>query len=377
MELHADTLQKLSSDSPINTKLQFIHGTVQERYPAITRIAIALYDEDTDQLSTFTYSSHKPSPLYHYKAALASVPSLDILKQTGATRVIQDMQQELASAAMPEHTAAILGDGFQASYTFPMVVSGRFLGFIFFNATEKQYFDDAVLSELDMSAHLITLLIYNEHATVRTLIATVRSALLMTHSRDPETGSHLERMARYARMIARALADSHGLSDEYIEHIYLFAPLHDIGKIKVPDRILRKPDALTDDEFREMKDHAQYGRDLIEGLLSNYGLEGLGYISMLKNIPLYHHEKLDGKGYPEGLKGDAIPLEARIVSVADIFDALTSKRPYKEAWSNERAADELRRMAGKQLDADCVEALLSQMEEIELVQARFCENPFG
>ncbi|MFE8070467.1 HD domain-containing protein [Marinobacteraceae bacterium S3BR75-40.1] len=377
MNEHVDTLNKLNSDSPINKKLQFVHATIQERYPSITRIAVALFDDKSRTLSTFIYSSDRPSPLYHYQARIDEVPSLKKLMENGATRVIDDMPRALASEKPSEHTRALLEGGFQSSYTFPMFTNGVFLGFIFFNATRPGFFEPAVLAELDMSAHLIALLIYNEHATVRTLIATVRSALLMTHSRDPETGSHLERMARYSRMIAQALAERHNLSDEYIEHIYLFAPIHDVGKLKVPDRILKKAGKLDPREMQQMRQHARYGRELIEALLENYQLEGVGYVSMLKNIPLYHHEKLNGEGYPEGLAGEAIPLEARIIAVADIFDALTSRRPYKDAWSNEEAIAELRRLAGVQLDEECVEALVGQRREIEEVQHLFKENDFG
>jgi HD-GYP domain-containing protein (c-di-GMP phosphodiesterase class II) len=150
-----------------------------------------------------------------------------------------------------------------------------------------------------------------------------------------------------------------------------------LGKIKVPDRILLKPDKLTKEEFSIMKSHPQDGRDLIDSLLENYGLNGIGHVDMLRNIANYHHEFIDGTGYPEGLKGENIPIEARIVTVADIFDALTSERPYKEAWSNKAAFSKLREMAGSQLDPQCVEALLSNVDEIEAIQRSFVENDYG
>ena len=196
----------------------------------------------------------------------------------------------------------------------------------------------------------------------------------MTHHRDLETGAHLDRMAHYVRLIALELAERYGFDDEYIEHLFLFAPLHDIGKIGIPDNILLKQGKLTPEEYQVMKTHARKGREIIDAMLDNFGLEGLHNIDMLRNLAHYHHEAVDGSGYPEGLSGEQIPIEARIVAVADVFDALTSRRPYKEAWSNDKAFAGLRRLAGSGLDAECVEALASRRAEVEEVQARFRET---
>ena len=157
----------------------------------------------------------------------------------------------------------------------------------------------------------------------------------------------------------------------------MFSPLHDIGKIAIPDRILLKPGRLTDDEMSIMRTHPLRGQEMITDLLANFGLENTEHVDMLRNIAVYHHEAVNGGGYPEGRSGDEIPLEARIVAVADVFDALTSRRPYKEAWDNDRAFETLSKMAGEQLDRDCVDALLSQREAIEVIQQQFRENIYG
>jgi HD-GYP domain-containing protein (c-di-GMP phosphodiesterase class II) len=153
--------------------------------------------------------------------------------------------------------------------------------------------------------------------------------------------------------------------------------LHDIGKIGIPDNILLKPGKLDNDEMIVMKTHALKGGEIIDDLLSNFGLDNFEYIDVLHNIAVYHHEAVNGSGYPAGLKGDAIPLEARIVAVADVFDALTSKRSYKEAWSNEAAILKLKQLSGESLDHDCVSALLKNIEEIVKIQKQFNENDYG
>jgi HD-GYP domain-containing protein (c-di-GMP phosphodiesterase class II) len=126
-----------------------------------------------------------------------------------------------------------------------------------------------------------------------------------------------------------------------------------------------------------MRSHARRGRVMIDDLLVNFGLDGLQHVNILRNIAEYHHEAVNGGGYPKGLQGDAIPLEARIVAVADVFDALTSRRPYKDAWTNDEAFAALQRLAGEKLDGDCVAALISNRAEIERIQEQFRESTLG
>ena len=173
---------------------------------------------------------------------------------------------------------------------------------------------------------------------------------------DFETGNHVVRMARYAKLIAQAM----GLPGDHCEAIELSAPMHDIGKIGIPDHVLKKPGILTAEEYEIIKMHPMIGHQILKESSSRY-------IEMGAVIALAHQERFDGSGYPFGLLGKEIPLEARIVTVADVFDALTSVRPYKNAWAFDDAINYLREHSGKLFDPDCVEAFLSQIDEVRRI----------
>ncbi|GLQ31997.1 HD-GYP domain-containing protein [Litoribrevibacter albus] len=365
----------IQDGQPLAEKLCWVRKLINQHHAYIDRIAVALYDTHTDLLKTFIYSSDEETPLEQYQYPLSKSQSLSEIAQTHVPRIIPDLSQ--LEQVQKEHIQALLKAGFRSSYTYPMVYDDHFLGFIFFNSKRPLQFDEFLVTELDMVGQMIALMVFSELSSIQTLVATIRTVLDMTHSRDPETGGHLERMSRYAREIARALAEKYDLNDRYIEQLFQFAPLHDVGKIKVPDRVLLKKGPLNKEEQEVMRHHPEDGKYLIDKLIHNHGFERFENIDMLRNIALYHHEAVDGSGYPCGLKGTEIPLEARIVAVADVFDALTSSRPYKQAWTNERALALLEEFSGTKFDRDCVDAFKSHMPEIELIQATFSENKYG
>ncbi len=367
-----DTLEAINHNISLREKLVKIHQTLRSHLPFIKRMAVAVYDPKTTLLKTYVHSSGEDNPLPNYQAALADAPSLEAIMKQGRPRVINNMS--IFEKGEHEHTQRIGHQGYAASYTLPIYSNDVFFGFIFFNASEVDVLTEHVLEQLDVFGHLVSLMVANEIANMRTLVAAVTTAAHLTHQRDPETGGHLDRMSRYARLIAKILATQHQLDDEYIERIFMFSPLHDIGKIGIPDDVLLKPGSLDQAETIVMHSHAAKGREIVDDLLENFGLEAIQNIGILRNIAGCHHEQMDGSGYPAGLKGDAIPLEARIVAVADVFDALTSRRPYKEAWSNDDAFAMLERLAGEKLDAECVQAMIENRAQVEQIQAQFKEQ---
>ena len=171
--------------------------------------------------------------------------------------------------------------------------------------------------------------------------------------RDSSTGIHLLRMAHYAEVLAEAV----GMSEDEVGILTSAAPLHDIGKIGIPDSVLLKRASLTDEEFAVMRRHPSVGYDILRDSQSRF-------VQMGATIALRHHERWDGSGYPDGLKGEDIPLPARVVAVADVFDALTSERPYKHAWPVEEALDYMKAHRGTLFDPLCVDALFDSQERI-------------
>ena len=198
----------------------------------------------------------------------------------------------------------------------------------------------------------------------------------LAESRDPETGQHLERIRYYAKALAESAARTDNLSQKidkvFIDNIFLSSPLHDIGKIGIPDFILLKPARLDDREFTTMKKHTLIGFNTINAALEKF--PRANYLKMGTEITLSHHEKFDGSGYPDGLKGEEIPLSVRVVTLADIYDALISKRVYKEAHSPDVAKDMIISEQGKHLDPDLVKAFLSAEDKFIEIANQFKDN---
>ncbi|RTL28594.1 MAG: response regulator [Burkholderiales bacterium] len=187
---------------------------------------------------------------------------------------------------------------------------------------------------------------------------------LAAEYKDNETGLHVIRMSHYSKTLALAA----GWSAASAEELLTAAPMHDIGKIGIPDQILLKPGPLTPEEWVVMKRHPVIGAEII-------GEHSSSLLKMARQIAMCHHEKWDGSGYPAGLKAEGIPIEARIVTVADVFDALTTERPYKKAWTVEAALDVLHKDAGKHFDPKLVELFMSVLPRILEIKERWAETP--
>ena len=207
-------------------------------------------------------------------------------------------------------------------------------------------------------------------------IARLQNGLIMVladlvESRDKCTGNHVRNTAAYAKLIMDKMRETgkhtDELTDSYLLEVENGAPLHDVGKIQIPDALLNKPGKLTDEEFAEMKCHTLRGTEIIDRAIGMVSDESTDYLQEARNLTLYHHERWDGKGYPKGLKGDEIPLSARIMAVADVFDALVARRSYKEGFPFDTAVDIIRKESGTHFDPEVVEAFLLCQDEVKKI----------
>jgi len=199
----------------------------------------------------------------------------------------------------------------------------------------------------------------------------------LAESRDPETGNHIRRTQHYVRVLAAELAKTDKyrlfLTPESITALFKSAPLHDVGKVGIVDSILLKPGKLTDDEFEEMKRHAEYGKKAIEAAEGSMDVAD-NFLIFAKEIAYSHHEKWDGSGYPEGLSGEDIPVSARIMAIADVYDALISKRVYKEAFSHQAAIDIIADGKGTHFDPFMIDSFMNVADEFQRIALEFADN---
>ncbi|WP_316348465.1 HD domain-containing phosphohydrolase [Desulfuromonas acetoxidans] len=357
----------------LNERLERIHDQIQQSCNSVGRIAVALYDDKTDILHTFLSSSEE-NPFHNYQIPLSQVPSLNMLAMSGENRLISDIPASL-SDSNSHHSKQIVGSGYCSSLTIPLKLQGKLLGFLFYDSFEKDDFSVTMQGTLNLYAQLICETISHDLASIKTLGGAVVTAREFSRQRDEETAAHLSRMAHYSRLIAMEVSDHYQISEETIEYLHQFAPLHDIGKVAIPDRILLKKGRLTDDEREVMRSHVLRGVEIIDLMIDEFDLGTVRHIELLRNIIAGHHERFDGSGYPSGQQGLDIPVESRIIAVADVFDALTTQRPYKPAWSFDEALTQMQTTESAFYDPACVAALAKRRDDVEAIRRRFVDPP--
>lgn len=215
-----------------------------------------------------------------------------------------------------------------------------------------------------------------DHDLAKTQNAVIFGLARLSESRDPETGKHLERIAHYSTCLARALRRHpryrHQVTPTFVRLIGISSALHDIGKVGIEDKVLLKQGKLTSSERFLMQVHAALGGECIREIEQQLGSSN--FLQMAREIAMYHHERWDGAGYPEGLTGERIPLAARIVSIADVYDALSVKRVYKEAYPHETCVEIIRKESGKHFDPNLVEVFLGLADQFRAIAQRFRDN---
>ena len=356
----------------ISEELYELHQTLLDQWPHLMRIAVALYDEQTGMLHTFVRSNQSQLFLNHYSAPLTEVPSLAEVAESGKPRVIKDLS--VLNEARTEHSQTI-SQNFQSSLTERFYFNDALLGFIFYDATKVDYFDQHLAKQLSAYTRLMEALVTTDLLPIKTLIGLVETTKEITRLKDAETNKHLIRMASYMEIIVIELAEQYGFSDEQIEYMWFYAPLHDVGKLAIEDDILMKPGKLTPEEYATMQTHVAEGLTFLETIERNFKFQPLHHINILRDLIGAHHERWNGSGYPLGLGGEAIPIIGRIAAVADVFDAVSSDRVYRKTWSFEKAINYLIDNQGVLFDPNCVNALIKNKDRVFQVYKKYQEEP--
>lgn len=358
----------MAQPSSLNAYLKDMRAQLNQHSLPLSGIYCFLLDENSDEYHLFVSNQDEwCDELNSRQISYLNNSLLDTTFNHFSSQVLpNETKLSLLSSAKNERSAIFYA---------PLIVANKLIGAVIIVCDDIDTLTVSEFNHLSLFTQTLAKLINAERSLVNTLTATIKSIRHFTEYRDTETGLHLDRVSRYSALIARELAAEIEFDNEFIEHISLFSRLHDIGKIAIPDAILNKPGRHNDAEHQIMKTHVTRGLEILDRVLQDYELHEMASVRIMRNIIACHHEYLDGSGYPKGLRENEIPIEARIVTVADIFDALTCYRPYKKAWSVSSAIEELRLMSEQnKLDERCVNALISKQTEIEDIVEQWADD---
>ncbi|MFT8313317.1 MAG: HD domain-containing phosphohydrolase [Clostridium sp.] len=371
-------IEDLSKNLPFKDILDKIFNSFQEYVP-YTYIGVALIEDDGKFIKASYASAGKEHEnlakrMLGIKAEIVSTSLYKILKDKKA-RLINDLEEYVNGKNVREYNKILLEEGIKSSITFPLINNDSPIGIIFFSSNQKNIYKKEHIEFLEIVANSIMLSLEEDILIEDMIVSSTLALAVLTEERDPETGEHLDRMKIYSRMLAEYLSKEDKYKDiidmTYINSIERFSPLHDIGKVAIRDDILLKPDKLTEEEFEIMKTHTTYGGKVLRLADENLMKKGRSVFKMAIEIAEGHHEWWNGTGYPYGRSGEEIPLSARIVSIADVFDALTSKRPYKKAFSFEDSIEIIAQDTGKHFDPYIAEVFFKNIDRFRARYRRF------
>jgi len=304
--------------------------------------------------------------------------SLGKLMQSKEVRIINDLEAYSSSRPESESTRKILQEGIQSSLTLPLYVSDKCIGFLFFSSTEKNVYNQSHVGFIKMMADPLANSIQKSFIHEDLILTTINGFAKLVEERDADTGDHLERMKAYCELVAKIALEEPMCKNEINEQLLFtvarHSVLHDIGKIGIPDAILLKNGRLTAEEFEVIKTHPVIGARTLEEMSRNAGQQENNIFNDAIDIVKYHHEKFDGTGYPEGLKGKEIPMVARIVAIGDVFDALSSKRVYKDKFGFEASFEILIESSGTHFDPDLIELVVKHKDDFYQLYEKFHRN---
>ena len=325
-----------------------------------------------DFQGTFISASSACLQLTGYPSLEALARSRDLFREPGKrAEELETVRRQGKVESFP--LAVLSGTGVKLLVRDSAVLLGEAILGVFVDVTGLAAANAELKDALQVQELLNDSMRAGAEQLLRTQGAAIRSLARLAEHRDPETGTHLQRICEYARLIALQVhlrsPYEFRVTPEYANDISLSSMLHDIGKVSIPDHILLKPGKLDAQEWETMKKHTLFGWEVLHKADRELGEQS--FLTLAATIALSHHERYDGKGYPSGIVGNQIPLSARIAAIADVYDALTTSRPYKEAWSHEKAVAEILGQAGTQFDPVLVEIFGDLSREFDDVRRRY------
>ncbi len=373
-----NSLLNLSSDVLFNRKLieKGVHGNLdillseimdsfRKRMPC-ERIALSFLSPTGNLVAETAVTTYKTIFLNPgFTEPIASTSLADVIK-SGEPRIINDLDSYSLNKRISRSTYFVLKEGIKSSITIPMLFNGKCLGFFFVSSRQKNAFTMEMMHYSHRILNLLKQKFYIEYLLQQVVSETSNAFILLMEEKDNETSAHIARMSRYSYTTAMFYHDNvKPLEPRFMREILWYSPLHDIGKVGIPDSILLKEGPLSPDEMQVMKNHVNIGSRVMEKMNASL-LERVSFPLMQTAVEIIkgHHEKYDGSGYPEGLSGEGIPLAGRIVAVADVFDALTSRRPYKRALPVEEALNIMENDMVDSFDPEVMMAFKSGFPEI-------------
>lgn len=364
-------IEEINTNMSFDDSLKYIYNSFGMYIP-YSYIGIALFKSKDSDILVGSYgigktklSDNEMTGILGYEIPVGET-SLKEIMRSGEARIINDLEEYLEGKKVKGYNRIVLDSGIKASITLPLVANDICLGFIFFSSDRKHVYNENHVRFLNVLSNSIAVSFQKNIFVEDLLYSSLLALTKISEEKDEDTGEHLGRMKRYSTTLAKLMKKSpvfmNKMDASFILDIEKFSPMHDIGKVGIPDRILLKPGKLDYEEFEIMKTHTVNGAQVLIEAEENLKKNGKEMFRMGIEIALTHHEKWDGSGYPEGLKGSQIPLAGRIVAVADVLDALLSKRPYKEPFSFEKSVEIILEGKGKHFDPDIIEVFESNLE---------------
>lgn len=340
-----------------------------EEWVICDRVAVAFVDRVGNVVAESAVSDLEAVYLEPGYSEEISQTTLGELVSHPKVRIINDLHYHYDNINQSKSTSLILKEGIKSSITLPIEINGNVLGFLFISSAQKNSYTPEQARRVEKTLNLLKQNLLYHYLFQAVVGETTLAFVNLMERKDNETSLHIMRMSRYSYIIARQLV-SHGvdISPKRLREILWFSPLHDIGKIGIPDYILLKEGPLTKEEREEMEEHVDIGLEVIRNM--NRGINRflpVDILNVAEDIIANHHEKFDGSGYPNGIAGEDIPLEGRIVAIADVFDALTSKRPYKSALTIEETLTIMEKGVGGHFDPHVYDTFLECLPQIREV----------